>query len=235
MADEFDFERQWQAKFVHCLDQVVGEDLREAIVQGGEELTSQSERSQVIAWTQAAMQRLESLVDEPARREVMTGCACQYSPEDLHDIRLAYQASGDIDLARRMLRERFETFLRHTLQLDDELIQDILSRGWGLAGVCQGDRIIATKIPKSGNLVAYMKETDPQVKRQLYCHCPRIRQAIQEGVQIPAVYCYCGAGFYQGIWEEITQRPVQVEVLESVLQGGEVCEVAIHLGVTDTG
>jgi hypothetical protein len=30
-------------------------------------------------------------------------------------------------------------------------------------------------------------------------------------------------------WEEITGRPVHVELLESVLAGGEVCKVAIHL------
>jgi len=42
-------------------------------------------------------------------------------------------------------------------------------------------------------------------------------------------YCYCGAGFYKGIWEEILQEPVEVEVLESVLKANEVCKIAIHL------
>jgi predicted hydrocarbon binding protein len=42
-------------------------------------------------------------------------------------------------------------------------------------------------------------------------------------------YCYCGAGFYQGIWEEILQQPVQVELLESVLKGDDVCKIAIYL------
>ena len=230
MTEEMDFERLWRGKFVRCLDEMVGTELRGEIARGWDELTAPPKPGEVIAWTQAAMQRLESLVDEPTRQEVMIRCACQYPLEDLQDIRRAYQQSGDIDLAQRMLRERFETFLRHTLQLDDELIRDILGKGWGLAGVLQGDCIIATKIPKSGNLVKYMRETDPQVKRQLYCHCPRLRRAISTGALVPATYCYCGAGFYRGIWEEITQHPVQVEVLESVLQGGQVCRVAIHLG-----
>jgi predicted hydrocarbon binding protein len=46
---------------------------------------------------------------------------------------------------------------------------------------------------------------------------------------LPEDYCYCGAGFYKGIWEEILGEPVEVEVLESVLQGGDVCRIAIHL------
>lgn len=229
MAEETDFERLWRGKFIRSLDQAVGPELRDEIVRGGDEPGSPPESGAVIAWTQAAMQRLEGLLDEPVRQEVMTRCACQYPPEGLQDIRRAYQESGDTDLAQAMLRNRFEAFLRDTLQLDDGLIQDILGRGWGPAGVRQADQIIATKIPKSGNLVKFMKESDPQVKRQLYCHCPRLRQAIQTGVQVPEIYCYCGAGFYRGIWEEITQRPVQVEVLESVLHGGEVCRVAIRL------
>jgi predicted hydrocarbon binding protein len=52
---------------------------------------------------------------------------------------------------------------------------------------------------------------------------------VQSGVRISGTYCYCGAGFYKGVWEEILQRPVEVEVLESVMRGDEVCTVAIRL------
>jgi predicted hydrocarbon binding protein len=45
------------------------------------------------------------------------------------------------------------------------------------------------------------------------------------------VYCQCGAGFYRGIWETILERPVRVEVLESVLSGGDVCRVAVQTGL----
>jgi predicted hydrocarbon binding protein len=109
------------------------------------------------------------------------------------------------------------------------MITEIINRGWGLAGIIDGDSVIATKIPKSGFLVAYFNETDPQKKRQYYCHCPRVREVIQHGETLPKIYCYCGAGYYKGIWEEILQKPVQVEVIESVLEGGEVCKISIHL------
>ena len=74
-----------------------------------------------------------------------------------------------------------------------------------------------------------MKETDPEKKRQYYCHCPRVRDALSTSETISPTYCYCGAGFYKGIWEEILQEPVAVEVLESVFQGDEVCKVAVYL------
>ena len=53
--------------------------------------------------------------------------------------------------------------------LDEKLIEEILKRGWGLAGVKKGNTIIATKIPKSGYLAEYMKETDPEKRRRYYC------------------------------------------------------------------
>jgi len=128
-----------------------------------------------------------------------------------------------------MLQEQFESFLANTLELCDDLIQELVRSGWGVAGVVKGDTIVATKIPKSGYLVAYMNEPDPEKKRQLYCHCPRIRDVLKMAETISPTYCYCGAGYYKGIWEEILQEPVEIEVLKSVLDGDEVCTVAIHL------
>jgi predicted hydrocarbon binding protein len=74
-----------------------------------------------------------------------------------------------------------------------------------------------------------MIETDLVRKRALYCHCPRIRDALSSSVAISATYCYCGAGFYKGIWEEILQQPVEVELSETVLQGDEVCKFVVYL------
>jgi len=64
----------------------------------------------------------------------------------------------------------------------------------------------------------------------MYCHCPRVRELIITGGEsFSTTYCYCGAGFYKEIWEHILQRPVRVEVLESVLGGDDLCRIAIHL------
>ncbi len=228
MSEAQDFERAWLAKFSSCLNEVAGEGIRKEVMKGSEELTTHSSRQEVIGWSRKAMERLDSLVDEKKRREIMAGCACQYPKSDLQDVRKKYEETQDIDLVHQMLQERFESFLENTLQLDDELVQEIVRRGWGLAGIKEGDTIIATKIPKSGYLVDYMKETDPQERRQYYCHCPRVRDALKTSETISPTYCYCGAGFYKGIWEEILQQPVEVEVLETVLAGDEVCKIAVH-------
>ena len=229
MTTEFDFERYWQGKFKRALDENAGEDVRAAVLQGGNALSDQSPRAEVIAWSRRAMQHLEARVDEDACRTIMTACACQYPSDGLQEIKAAYASSQNVDEALAMLQAKFEIFLRHELYLDEGEIATITARGWGLAGVRRGDTILATKIPKSGCLKEYLNESDPDKKRQLYCHCPRVRAALSLNETLPSVYCYCGAGFYQGIWQEILQRPVEVEVLESVLMGGDVCTIAIHL------
>ena len=231
MPDKQDFEQLWLAKFSNCLDETAGEEIRRQVMQGSEALSSRSSRQEVIAWSKAAMERLESLVDEEQSRRIMTGCACQYPKSGLQEARKTYEETGDVDLVHHMLQEQFESFLRESLELDGELIKEIVARGWGLAGIKQGQTIIATKIPKSGYLVEYMQETDPEKKRQYYCHCPRVRDALKTSDTISPTYCYCGAGFYRGIWEEILQKPVEVEVLESVLKGDAVCRIAIRLPV----
>ena len=198
-------------------------------MQGSEELSSESSSQEVIGWTKTAMERLNSLVDQEQSRRIMTGCACQYPKSNLSRMREEYAATGDLARVLRMLQEQFQAFLTGTLGLDDKQTLEVARRGWGLAGVVEGRSIIATKIPKSGYLVDYLNEPDPEKRRQIYCHCPRVREILKTSETISPTYCYCGAGYYKGIWEEILQRPVEVEVLESVLWGDEVCKVAVHL------
>lgn len=229
MTEKLDFECAWQAKFARSLDQVAGPEIRDVVMEGSENLSAQADPLDVIQWTRDAMDRLATHVDEEGLKSVMTGCACQYPKSDLQDVRREYEVSKDIRSAHNMLQMKFEHFLEETLGLDEDLVTEVVGRGWGLAGVIQGETIIATKIPKSGYLVEYLEETDPEEKRRIYCHCPRVRDALALSQTLPSSYCYCGAGFYKGIWEEIIQKPVEVEVLESVLSGGEVCRVAIHL------
>ena len=229
MSEEDDFERAWLTKFSNGLDEMVGEEIRKAVMEGSEGLSDRSSPREVVAWSKQAMERLELLVDEEKRRSVMTGCACQYPRSDLQAMRNAYETTRDVDLAHRMLQERFEAFLKNSLKLREELIKEIVTRGWGVAGVKKGNAIIATKIPKGSNLVQYMEETDREKKRQYYCHCPRVREALKSSETISPVYCYCGAGYYKGIWEEILQKPVEIEVLTIVLGGDDVSTIAVHI------
>lgn len=229
MTESTDFDRVWMNQFRTYLDEALGEEVRAKVIQGGEALSTESSRLQVIEWTRQAMDRLEAFVDEKASRSILSACACHYPKANLQEMKSVYAATKDIDRVHGMLQEQFESFLKNTMRVNEEMLAEIVDRGWGAAGIKQGNTIVATKIPKSGHLIEYMNETDPEIRRQNYCHCPRVREAVKDNLIISSTYCYCGAGFYKGIWEEILQRPVEVEVLESVLGGGEVCKIAIHL------
>ena len=227
--NEIDFERSWLSKFSSCLKKMAGEEIRRDVMQGSEKLSGDSRPEEIVGWTKEAMDRLDALLDKEKRKEIMAGCACQYPQSELQDIREAYEKTGEVDVPHQMLQGKFVSFLRNSLRLNDELVEDIVSRGWGPAGVREGSRIMTTKIPKSCNLEQYMKETDREKRRALYCHCPRIRETIGSKMRLSSTYCYCGAGFYKAIWEYTLQQPVKVELLESALKGDDVCRVAIHL------
>jgi predicted hydrocarbon binding protein len=229
MPQSFDFERAWQMKFREAIDEIAGEAVCQQVMADGEQLSATSDRRRLIDWSRQAMLRLATLVDETQHQAIMTRCACQYPKAQLQPMREAYAAEGDIDGALQMLQTQFEAFLRDTLNLSEDDIDRVVSLGWGAAGRRRGNMIVVTKIPKSENLAEYLRETNAEARRQLYCHCPRVRDAIKHGETLPDAYCYCGAGFYQGIWQEILQSPVRVELLASVLRGDEVCTVAIHL------
>ena len=46
-------------------------------------------------------------------------------------------------------------------------------------------------------------------------------------------HCFCGSGWYDQLWEGILGRPVDVEVLQSILKGDDCCTFAIHLPGND--
>ncbi len=230
-----DFERVWQGRLTGRLDASLGEGARRRILVGGQHLSDQSPRREVLRWTGEMLGRLESLVGSDHTQQLLAECACQYPRAGLADIRACYTDTGDIAAAHRMLQARFEEFVRQELSLEPSVVTRILERGWGLAGTLRGDQIIATKMPKSGSVRAYFEERDARRRRALYCHCPRVRQAPVLGARLPRGYCSCGAGFYQGIWEYILGRPVRVEVLSSVLLGDDQCSIAIHLPASTRG
>ncbi|MDP8211622.1 MAG: DUF6144 family protein [Candidatus Stygibacter australis] len=154
--------------------------------------------------------------------DILLGAACHYPHSELAEIRKEYAGIGKLEAAHEMLQRKFDTFIESLLLEQKDIIAEIKKRHWGLAGRLEGNRIFAAKIPKSGYLKEYFQETDPEKRRLLYCHCPRIRQ-YHDRSEIDALYCYCGGGFYQDIWEYITGKEVKVKLLKSIIKGDDHC------------
>jgi hypothetical protein len=96
------------------------------------------------------------------------------------------------------------------------------------SGRREGSTVYVTQIPYMTK--QFLAETDPALKRYYACHCPWVREAIRQGEhELYRDFCYCSAGYHKRPWEVIFRRPIQVEVLESVLKGDTRCRFAIRL------
>jgi len=223
-----DFEKMWQHKLSSQTEELCGREFRDEIMKGSEDLNADSMSADVIRWTAKAIEKLRNRLSPEEIHDIVTGCACHYPRAKLLPIRDSFRKSRDFAGAVSLLQKQFIQFLVSELQMDLEIVSEIIDMGMGPAGVLDGNRIIAVKIPKSEYLNAWLMEADPEKRRKLYCHCPRVRQSVLKGIEMPVEYCLCGAGYYRDIWETITEAPVRVEIIESIFAGGNRCSIAVY-------
>ncbi|MDA3885598.1 MAG: DUF6144 family protein [Candidatus Delongbacteria bacterium] len=80
------------------------------------------------------------------------------------------------------------------------------------------------------SLQEYFEETDDNMKKFRYCHCPRVRKMFKSGSStIDPIYCYCGGGFYKDMWEFILGRRVKIELIKALTNNDDECRYRIIL------
>ncbi len=114
-------------------------------------------------------------------------------------------------------------------QLITQETVDFVSHNQELLSAVHHEGVLTlTKIPYDPS--SYLSQSDPIKKRYAACHCPFVREAILKGKpSVSKHWCQCSAGFEKFHFETIMDRPLEVEVLQSVLQGDLVCRFAIAL------
>jgi hypothetical protein len=123
---------------------------------------------------------------------------------------------------------RDEGGLFFTQEITDDVIEYVRDEPLIARGVRQGDTLYEVKIPHMTK--KFLAETDEVLKRYHYCHCPWVKEALKdENPGIPPVFCNCSAGFHKKRWEDLLERPLKAEIVESVLNGDAWCKIAIHL------
>jgi hypothetical protein len=217
--------------------QVAGDSMRDEIFEGIYLPPLGTPNLQKARITGTIMQRLERLVDDETCREIFSDSFRNLPEEYYLEDRKKYQEIGDFDRFLEMKREEFiaeleqirdEGGLFFNQEITDEVVDFVRGDPEISQGVRQGDILYVTKIPYMAK--EYLAETDPDLKRYYYCHCPWARESLQAGEKrVPARFCQCSAGYHKKPWEVIFERPLQAEVLESVLQGDLRCRFAIHL------
>lgn len=178
------------------IERFAGEAIRKKVMEGSEEMTEQMDDSEEIAkWVEGAMDRLDALVDERTRIQIMENCG--YNCAEVN--------SGAIDeaVARRRKYESVDGFL--------EAEQQNPMKGTGL--VREGDMLYQVYRPQ---------------ELGVRCYCSLVRN-LPADEKISLTYCHCSKGFVKKLWEAVLERPVEVELIQSIVSGAQECKFAIHL------
>lgn len=207
----------WLKRLTENLDQLAGEAVRKKVMKGSERLASDSKADEIAEWFQGAMDRLDVLVDDDVRKTIMMDSCPDVPPKNrIRLLRAKYKELGDLDALIRFMH------------------QDTSWRGlsWYEYPVRKGNTIYVKKVPF--NPKGCETASSSEEKRLSYCHCTIAKALMRSGKAVSPTFCYCGAGWYKRIWEGILEKPVdKIEMLQSVCQGDDVCEFAIHLPIGD--
>jgi len=199
------FIHNWDDRLEEGLDEILGEEERNIIMKGTENINFDSSWEERFDWIVSTMKRLEERTDELQRYQIVSCCADHFSERRIEGLRDIYLKKHDID------------------EVLEAMVED---PGWYEKPVREGNTIYSRKNPydKEG----YENAENDDERKKAYCHCGMIRDRLEE---VPSSYCYCGSGWYRQIWEGITGKPVRIELLKSLTNGDDECSFAIHLNL----
>lgn len=58
------------------------------------------------------------------------------------------------------------------------------------------------------------------------CYCGSVSKTRQP---ISRIYCQCSCGWYKKLFETILEKPVKVELLDSIIHGADMCRFIIYI------
>jgi hypothetical protein len=207
----------WLKRLSENIHRLSGEAVRKKVMKDSEQLGANSKTDEMAAWFQVAMTRLDALVEDDVRQRIMMESCPDVPPKTrIQTLGAKYKALGNLDALIQFMH------------------QDTSWRGvsWYEYPVRKGNVVYVKKV--AYNPQGCQAATSRGEKRLNYCHCAIARALMRSGKQISPTFCYCGAGWYKRLWEGILEKPIEkIEMLQSVCQGDEVCEFAIHLPIGD--
>ena len=196
--------------------------------------------SEKIFFTQKILDRMDVYLETETCKKVLQNALHYIPKEHFAEDRKKYLQAENLDTflkekqqtyIARLEQHKKEKTLYFTQKITGPVIEYVREHPTTEGGVREGNNIIVTKIPY--HAIEYLREKDHDRKKYYYCHCPWVREALNtKAVSIPPIFCNCSAGFYKQYWEAVLEQPVEVEVLETVLQDKDVCKFAVHLPVT---
>ena len=196
---------QWDDRLAKNLDRVLGEDKRKELMKGREKLFKiESSLDEKVQWIKNVLEKLDIMADDYQKYDILSCCAHEFSQKRIGKLKSIYEKTGNID---EILKEMDKDFAWYEGQKKD------------------GNSIFVQKIPYDQE--GYAKATTLDEQKRKYCHCPLVRNYLNEGVS--PTFCNCSAGWYRQYWEGVLGKPVQIQILKSLVRGDNTCEFRIYL------
>ncbi len=216
--------------------ETLGESARDEIFSGVELPRLGTPNTEKPRLTHAVVDRLETADPESCRKILSRGLR-DLDDAWYEDTKKMFEDAGSIDafLAKRrekllaeLEKHRSEGTWWYVQRITPDVIDFVRQRPEVSTGMREGNIIYEAKIPYMA--MEYLAETDEQMKRYYYCHCPWVRESLRTGeVSVSPTFCNCSSAFHKKPWEIIFGQPLHAEVVETVLRGDPWCKFAIHL------
>jgi hypothetical protein len=216
---------------------LVGEEARAKIFEGVETPPLGTPPEELPLMTKRLMDRLEEGLPPEVYRRVLAGNHHRIPLEAFEGLKKLYDESESID---EFLEKKHERAVAELEEFSDEgkiwyeqeitprVVEFVRGNQEVLGGVRKGDKIYFTKIPYDPD--AYLRETDPMMKRYHACHCTLARATILTGEpEINPEWCYCSAGYGKTPYEVVFGEEVEVEMLGNALAGDPRCQFAVKI------
>lgn len=219
------------------LEEVAGGEERDRVFDGFAEPPLGSPPDAFPACTGELLKRLSDTLPQGDVRRVLAGNHHRIPVERFDEMRARWEAAATMEgfLAGEHVRlvEELEEAVRsgrpwYEQEITPEVVEYVRGDQTIQNGVLAGDVVLKSKIPFAP--AQWLRERDPRMRRYHACHCQLARAAILRDEAEPlAEFCYCSAGYEKLPLEVILGVPLEVEVLESVLAGGERCRFAVKI------
>ncbi len=219
------------------LASLVGEQAKAKIFEGVETPPLGTPPEELPWPTKRLMDRLVAELPPEVYRRVLAGNHHRIPLEAFEGLKKLYDESESIDEFLKKKHERavaeLEEFsaegkIWYEQEITPRVVEFVRGNQEVLGGVRKGDKIYFTKIPYDPD--AYLRETDPMMKRYYACHCTLARPTILTGEpEISPEWCYCSAGYGKTPYDVIFGEETEVEMLENALAGDPRCRFAVKI------
>jgi hypothetical protein len=212
---------------------IAGEKTRRKVFQGFKLPPIGSPQENYPRITQKIIDKMEAELPSEACKRVLTWNYHKVPVSNFKEKKERFEKAASIDEYlkgehERLIEELERSMKNEQLWYEQEITPEVLEFVRDNQEICTGVRhgteIYVTKMfymPKK-----YLKEENPTLRRYYACHCPLVRSAIREGIEISPTFCYCSGGYEKVHFDVIFDEPVKVELLESVLKGDMRCRFA---------